>query len=86
MTTKEFTTEKEVRDSIRESGLDFSGYADSKIWYLLPLGTVLHGRRVKGEKIKSYRVEESELGGVTLRYVTEEGNDCGVQVENERFH
>lgn len=82
----DFKSEKEVRDFIRNSGEDYSDFADGN-WYLLPIGTELRGRRVSGEKIAHYAVAPAPMGAAfTIRYVTEEGNDCGALAENDRYH
>jgi len=83
-TMKIFKKESEVRNHIRESGKDFSAFAEAIT--LLPLGTEMKWFSVKGKKIDHYAVKENDTGigpSHNVYYIAEDGSKMGIGREND---
>ena len=81
---KTFKKESEVRNHIRESGKDFSNFAESL--NLLPLGTEMKWFSVKGKKIYRYAVMVNNTGigpSHNVFYIAEDGSKMGIGREND---
>lgn len=81
-------TLSEVLEKMDQVGGDFSDFRSVIEKSLLPTGTILRHRKVSGQIIESYHVEENGTGigpVVNVYYVTGNGDKIGFARENAEW-